>query len=190
MGYCDTCHNVQSPNSLVTFDGQSIRVRVYAYGFRNQARLLVCVSAVSKPLRAFRQRVVAETDAAGATRQQTFTAPDGIKGDARAELTWFPASRTQLKLCWQVLFTSQWRDEMYLTLVSADTGEILYRRNLTTEGSAITCRVYTNASPTPFLPGWSTPNTTQPTPGGTRAGDVHGVGRHRVAERLDHRRRQ
>jgi VCBS repeat-containing protein len=108
--------------------------------------------------------VVAETDATGATRQQTFTATDGFKGDARAELTWFPASRTQLKLCWQVLFTSQWRDEMYLTLVSADTGEILYRRNLTTESSAVTCRVYTNASPTPLLPGWSTSNTTQPTP--------------------------
>jgi hypothetical protein len=87
-----------------------------------------------------------------------------IKGDARAELTWFAASRTQLKLCWQVLFTSQWRDEMYLTLVAADTGEILYRRNLTTESSAITCRVYTNASPTPLLPGWSTPNTAQPAP--------------------------
>ena len=108
--------------------------------------------------------VVAETDAAGVTRQQTFTATDGIKGDARAELTWFPASRTQLKLCWQVLFTSQWRDEMYLSLVSADTGEILYRRDLTTEGSAITCRVYTNASPAPLLPGWPTPNTTQPAP--------------------------
>ena len=108
--------------------------------------------------------VLARTDAAGVTRQQTFTANDGIKGDARAELIWFPASRTQLKLCWQVLFTSQWRDEMYLTLVSADAGEILYRRNLTTESSAITCRVYTNASPTPLLPGWPTPNTTQPTP--------------------------
>jgi hypothetical protein len=108
--------------------------------------------------------VVAETDVTGATRQQTFTAPDGFKGDARAELAWFPASRSQLKLCWQVLFTSQWRDEMYLTLVSADTGEILYRRNLTTESSPVTCRVYTNASPTPLLPGWSTPNATQPTP--------------------------
>jgi hypothetical protein len=106
--------------------------------------------------------VVAETDAMGATRQQTFTAPDGFKGDARAELTWFPASRTQLKLCWQVLFTSQWRDEMYLTLVTADTGEILYRRNLTAESSAITCRVYTNTSPMPLLPGLSAPGTAQP----------------------------
>jgi hypothetical protein len=33
--------------------------------------------------------------------------PECVKGDARAELTWFPVSRTQLKLCWQVLFTSQ-----------------------------------------------------------------------------------
>ena len=51
---------------------------------------------------------------------------------------------------------------MYLTLVSADTGGILYRRNLTTEGSEATCRVYTNASPTPLLPGWPAPSTAQP----------------------------
>jgi hypothetical protein len=84
--------------------------------------------------------VTAETDADGIIRQQTFSASTGIKGEAQAELTWFPAGRAQLKLCWQVLFTSQWRDEMYLTLVAADTGEIVYRRNLTAESSAITCR--------------------------------------------------
>ena len=77
--------------------------------------------------------VTAETDADGVIRRQTFTASTGIKGEAQAELTWFPASHAQLKLCWQVLFTSPWRDEMYLTLVTADTGEILYRRNLTAE---------------------------------------------------------
>ena len=108
--------------------------------------------------------VTAETDAAGIIRQQTFTASTGIKGEAQAELTWFPASRSQLKLCWQVLFTSQWRDEMYLTLVSADTGEILYRRNLTAESQEATYRVYTNASPEPFLPGLSAPGTDQAPP--------------------------
>ena len=108
--------------------------------------------------------VTAETGAIGITRQQSFTASIGVKGEAQAELTWFPTARAQLKLCWQVLFTSQWRDEMYLTLVTADTGEILYRRNLTAESSAITCRVYTNASPTPLLPGWPTPNIAQPSP--------------------------
>ena len=106
--------------------------------------------------------MVAETDATGVTRQQTFSAPDGIKGNARAELAWFPASRSQLKLCWQVLFTSPWRDEMYLTLVAADTGEILYRRNLTAESQEATYRVYTNASPAPLLPGLSAPGTAQP----------------------------
>ena len=106
--------------------------------------------------------MVAESDATGVTRQQTFSAPDGFKGLARAELTWFPASRSQLKLCWQVLFTSQWRDEMYLTLVAADTGEILYRRNLTAESQEATYRVYTNASPAPLLPGLSAPGTDQP----------------------------
>jgi hypothetical protein len=118
--------------------------------------------------------VTAETDADGVIRRQTFTASTGIKGEAQAELTWFPASRSQLKLCWQVLCTSQWRDEMYLTLITADTGEILYRRNLTAESSdsggasvpasrlAATYRVYTNASPEPLLPGLSAPGTDQP----------------------------
>ncbi len=106
--------------------------------------------------------VTVETDADGITRRQTFTASTGVKGEARAELTWFPAGRAQLKLCWQVLFTSQWRDEMVLTLVTADTGEILFRRNLTAESSPATYRVYTNASPAPLLPGLSAPGTVQP----------------------------
>jgi hypothetical protein len=106
--------------------------------------------------------VTAETDADGVARRQTFTASTGIKGEAQAELTWFPAGREQLKLCWQVLFTSRWRDEMYLTLVAADTGEVVYRRNLTAESSEATYRVYTNASPAPLLPGLSAPGATQP----------------------------
>jgi hypothetical protein len=106
--------------------------------------------------------ITAETDADGVIRRQTFTASTGIKGDAQAELTWFPASRAQLKLCWQVLCTSPWRDEMYLTLVTADTGEILYRRNLTAESQQATYRVYTNASPEPLVPGLSAPGTAQP----------------------------
>ena len=90
---------------------------------------------------------VTQTDAAGITRQQTFTATAGIKGDSHAELAWFPASRTQLRLCWQVLFTSHWRNEMYLTLVAADTGEILYRRNLTAESLEATYRSFHQCQP-------------------------------------------
>ena len=51
---------------------------------------------------------------------------------------------------------------MYLTLVAADTGEILYRRNLTAESQEATYRVYTNASPAPLLPGLFAPGTAQP----------------------------
>ena len=51
---------------------------------------------------------------------------------------------------------------MVLTLVAADTGEILYRRNLTAESQEATYRVYTNASPSPLLPGLSAPGTAQP----------------------------
>jgi hypothetical protein len=109
--------------------------------------------------------VMVETDPEGVVRRQTFTADTGIKGEAQAELTWFPAGRAQLKLCWQVLFTSRWLDEMYLTLVTADTGEIVYRRNLTAESSPATYRVYTGASPAPLLPGLPAPDVTQPATG-------------------------
>jgi len=50
-----------------------------------------------------------------------------------------------------------------LTLVSADTGEILYRR-ISPPKSAITCRVYTQCSPTPLLPGCVRARTAQPAP--------------------------
>jgi hypothetical protein len=62
------------------------------------------------------------------------------------------------------MFTSHWRNEMYLTLVAADTGELLYRRNLTSESLEATYQVYTNANPAPFLPGWSAPSSAQPPP--------------------------
>jgi hypothetical protein len=106
--------------------------------------------------------MLVKSNAQGQVRQQVFTASTGIKGDAYAELVWFPSSRSQLRLCWQALFTSQWRNEMYLTLVAADTGEVLLRRCLTTTISDAVYRVYAGRSPAPMSPGWSTPNAAQP----------------------------
>lgn len=96
----------------------------------------------------------------GMTRKQTFTAPQGLKGQGYAELTWFPSSRTKLELTWQVLFTSQWDGQMFITLVSAETGEILLRRSLTSDSSDATYRIYTS-SPAPMSPGLSSPASTQ-----------------------------
>jgi choice-of-anchor A domain-containing protein len=110
--------------------------------------------------------ITGQSDAAGVTRGQSFTAGNGIKGEAYVELTWFPASRNELVLARQVIFTSRWRNEMILTLVSAQDGQILYRRNLTVTGEPATYRVYTGASPAPMSPGLPAPGTAQPAPAG------------------------
>ena len=98
----------------------------------------------------------------GIARSQNFSAAKAVKGVAYAALTWFPASRNELKLAWQIIFTSQWRDEMFLTVVSIEDGKILYRRNLTADSSDASYRVYADSSPAPMLPGWPAPNNTQP----------------------------
>ncbi len=98
----------------------------------------------------------------GINRSQNYVAAKGIKGAAYAALTWFPNNRNQLTLAWQVIFTSQWRSEMYLMLISVSDNTILYRRDLTADSSDATYRVFTDSSPTPMLPGWPTPNNVQP----------------------------
>ena len=94
-------------------------------------------------------------------RSQTFSAIKAVNGIAYAALTWFPVSRNELKLAWQIIFTSQWRDEMFLTVVSVEDSSILYRRNLTADSSDASYRVYTDSSPAPMLPGWLVPNSAQ-----------------------------
>jgi hypothetical protein len=101
------------------------------------------------------------SDSQGVTRNQSYTAAKGVKDTAHAELTWFPTSRNELKLAWQVIFTSSWRNEMYLTVISAVDNQVLFRRNLTADNAEASYRVYTSGSPAPMWPGLSTPGTTQ-----------------------------
>ena len=106
--------------------------------------------------------ITSQSTVQGIARNQSFVASKAIKGIAHAALIWFPSSRNEVKLAWQIIFTSQWRDEMFLTLVSAENGEILYRRNLTADSSDASYRVYTDSSPEPMLPGSPVPDNTQP----------------------------
>jgi len=92
---------------------------------------------------------------------QTFEAKV-FKGKAEARLVWLPMSRTQLRLCWDVILMSRTREEMFRVLVDAQTGEPLLRHCLTDYISEATYRVYTSDSPSPFSPGYSTPTTSQP----------------------------
>ncbi len=106
---------------------------------------------------------VTSTDAgpAGVEQRQHFSAPK-LAGDADVKLTWLPMSQQSMRLCWDVILTSRARGEMYRLLVDAETGEALVRHCLTDYLTPATYRVYTSDSPSPFSPGYSTPQTTQP----------------------------
>ncbi|HEX8295097.1 MAG TPA: M36 family metallopeptidase, partial [Chthoniobacteraceae bacterium] len=98
--------------------------------------------------------------AAGVTRRQEFRTA-ALNG-ARAELIWLPMDGEKLRLCWDVLFTSKVRGELYRVLVDVETGEPQVRHCLTSYATPASYRVWTSDSPTPFSPGHSTPLTTQP----------------------------
>ncbi|HNU50064.1 MAG TPA: M36 family metallopeptidase [Verrucomicrobiota bacterium] len=91
----------------------------------------------------------------------------GLNGNSHVQLTWLPMDGDTLRLCWQVIFVSRARGEMYRTLVDAQTGQVLVRHNLTryqaaTNAVPATYRVFTSDSPSPFSPGWSEPSSAQP----------------------------
>ena len=98
----------------------------------------------------------------GAARLQRFKASPVLNGETVAELVWLPTSDSSLRLCWQVLFTSRARGEMFQSIVDAQTGDVMVRHGLTEYISDATYNVYTSDSPSPFSPGHPTPSTVQP----------------------------
>jgi hypothetical protein len=111
--------------------------------------------------------VAASTAPEGAAMKQRLKAQPLLKGEVYAELVWLPLNRDAARLCWQVILVSKARNEMYLVLVDAQTGEVRLRRNQTryqvsTNAVPGTYRVFVHESPSPFSPGWSYPNSEQP----------------------------
>ena len=104
---------------------------------------------------------VAEATPDSAEQRHEFRAA-GLPGAVRASLAWLPLSTSRLRLCWLVEVTRRHRGETFLLLIDAQTGETLLRRCLTLDLSEATYRVFTGESPSPFLPGWPSPNTNQP----------------------------
>lgn len=129
------------------------------------AKGAVAIAAQNVGESAAAEDISAETTQAPSTvesyRTRRFTA-SVLKGYATAEPIWLPISRDQLRLCWDVILTSRTRSEMFRLLVDAQTGQVLVRRCLTDYLSDATYRVFTNDSPSPFSPGYSTPISTQP----------------------------
>lgn len=111
--------------------------------------------------------IVAQGNAQGAERQQQFSAP-GIS-DISAQLTYLPMNEQEVRLGWDVTLFSIEHNEMFRTVVDAETGAVLYRSTLTSDISNATYRVYGDAtskkpfdSPMPMMPGHATPQTTEP----------------------------
>ena len=94
-------------------------------------------------------------------KRQTLAAPP-LFGEGRASLAWLPMGHSSVRLCWALEFITRSRLESFQTLVDASSGEVLARRNLTCNYTSASYRVYTNDSPSPFTPGWTTPSSAQP----------------------------
>ncbi|MCS7090024.1 MAG: M36 family metallopeptidase [Limisphaera sp.] len=75
---------------------------------------------------------------------------------------WLPLDGTRLRLAWEVHMPRERAPEQYQVVLDAETGEIILRRQTSFFISNASYRVYTSDSPSPFTPGWPTPNAAQP----------------------------
>jgi hypothetical protein len=105
--------------------------------------------------------IIPKGDPAGPKKRQQFKAA-GLEGAADTQLVWLPMSENELRLCWQVVLTSEERMEMFRVLVDAETGETLVRHSLTRYAMEGSYRVFVSDSPSPFSPGHPFPTNTQP----------------------------
>jgi Fungalysin metallopeptidase (M36)/Viral BACON domain/Fungalysin/Thermolysin Propeptide Motif len=124
------------------------------------ARLAISVAAASTGDKVPSESVAASGQPAGLSRKQAFTAPALL--DLSAEYVWLPLDESAMRLCWEIIFMSRTRGEMFRTLVDAASGEALLQQRLTEYISPASYRVFTGDSPTPMSPGHATPQATQP----------------------------
>ncbi|HEX5220770.1 MAG TPA: M36 family metallopeptidase [Verrucomicrobiae bacterium] len=97
---------------------------------------------------------------AGNVRRQKLVGA-AIVGEAEASLVWLPMNRTTLRICWRIVLTGKTTGRLFQILVEASTGEILVRHCWTSSAVEATYQVFDKESPSPMLPGWSTPLTNQ-----------------------------
>jgi len=99
--------------------------------------------------------------AEGTAKRQRFEA-NPLLGETIASLVWLPMNRQAMRLCWCVVLTGKTSGEMFQVLVDAETGEVQVRHCWTFHANPVAYRIFPGESPSPFSPGWSTPNTNQP----------------------------
>ena len=123
-----------------------------------QAAVAIAAQKVGEEIQA--TDITPLNDEQGAEKTQRFKNAKLI--DPSARLAWFPLDASTLRLCWDVILMSKEQKVMYRVLIDAETGEMMLRRSLTNDLSNASYRVFTGDSPTPFSPGWPTPNSGQP----------------------------
>ncbi len=108
------------------------------------------------------ETVTAVTEPApGPEKSQKFKAAI-LLGESEAKLAWLPVDGDRLRLCWDVILTSRTRGEMFRVLVDAQSGEVRVRHCLTQYISDASYNIFPGDSPSPFSPGYSTPQSAQP----------------------------
>ncbi|HKX63147.1 MAG TPA: M36 family metallopeptidase, partial [Verrucomicrobiae bacterium] len=93
--------------------------------------------------------------AADAEHRQFFRGK-ALQGQARTRLVWLPTDARTLRLGWEIIATPQVSGRMSLSVVDATTGEMWIQRDLTSDASDATYRVFIGDNPTPFSPGYAT----------------------------------
>ena len=105
--------------------------------------------------------VSVEAAPAGPELRQSFRVGK-LPGETKARLIWLPLDEDQLRLCWEVHITRRAGGERFRVVVDALSGDVLIRRQVTLYLTDAAYRVFTGDSPSPFSPGWPTPNSNQP----------------------------
>lgn len=98
-------------------------------------------------------------------QEQVFELP-GFSRPAEMSLVWLPVDSRRMLLCWRAIVVNQ-SGHLFQVLIDAQNGEVLLRHSWTFGLSNATYRVFGKNSPTPFSPGYSTPDSTPPPLEGT-----------------------
>ena len=67
----------------------------------------------------------------GVEQKQSFDKASGFGRDVEARLVYFPLTHEQVRLAWQFTLWMQETSDVYLTLIDAEKGTVLFRYNLT-----------------------------------------------------------
>lgn len=104
---------------------------------------------------------LSEISASGRIVGDGYAEFQALQSVAHARQVWLPLNQGNLRLCWDVLVTSQVTRRLYQMVVDAETGAVLVRRNLSHNISDATYNVYTGDSPAPWTPGPPNPSAVQ-----------------------------